>query len=186
MSRDESERRWRSTYVVRLPPIAKALLEETNRRYMFYEFIVTNTRLMTFALGKRDPKRVYAKVPEWLYRIARDQGLNGVGIYLVSVGWMHFLNAKYDPGTRYITVQVYRNFYKAFGEPLFSESYRATIEELMDNELYRRPHKVFDLSHRIAKRLRYVKSRYGLTRTNTLLLYLAYFLRYVKDTMERP
>lgn len=179
--REESRR----TYIVKLPPIVKALLEETNRRYMFYEFITTRTRFLTYALGRRDAKRVYAKVPVWLYEIASSQGLNSVGVYLVSVGWMSFFNAGFDPATPSISVQVYRNFYKAFGDPLFSTRYREKILQLMNNEMYWHPHKVFDSSHRLAKRLRYVKERYRLTRTNTVLLYLAFFLRYIKDTMER-
>ncbi len=174
-----------STYTLHLPPIAKTLLEETNKRYMFYEFILEHTRALTYTLGKRDPKRVYAKVPAWLYDIARKQNLNGVGIYLASAGWMGFLNAKYDPGADYVTVQVYRNFFRVFGNPLFSESFKPQILLMTDNPLYRRPWKVFDQRHRLAKRLKYVKSRYRLTRTNTMLLYLAFFLRFYKDTMRR-
>jgi len=33
--------------------------------------------------------------------------------------------------------------------------------------------------------LKYVKARYRLTRTNTMLLYLAFFLRFVKEKMVR-
>jgi len=173
------------TYVVYLPPLAKALLEETNRKYQFYEFIISNTSALTHSINPKDKKHIYVKVPLWLYVLAKQQGFNSVGIYLLSVSWMSFFGAKFEPRVPSVSIKVYRFLYRAFGVPLFPELYRPMIESVLDNRLYYKPHKTYEYNHRVAKRLRYVKKRYGLTRTNTMLLFLAFFLKYMKDFMVR-
>lgn len=173
-----------STYVVLLPPLAKALVEEVNRKYMFYEFICNYTRALTCRVSPRDRKRVYARVPTWFYEMAKLQGFNSIGIYLLASAWMDFLKLEPDPRVPSTTVQVYRFLYRSFGDPLFPEWYRSRIEGIL-SRWWLRPHKVFDMNHRLARRLRYVKERYKLTRTNTMILYLAFFLRFVKDKMVR-
>jgi len=172
-----------STYVVYLPPLAKALLEETNRKYMFYEFICNHTRVLTHRL-RPDRGRVWVTIPAWFYEMARQEGFNSVGIYLLANAWMGFFNLEPSSSVPSVSVRVYKPFRKLFGDPLFPELYRAKIEEIV-SRWWKRPHKVFDSTHRLARRLRYVKQRYRLTRTNTMLLYLAFFLRFVKDKMVR-
>jgi len=172
-------------YRVYLPSLAKALLEETNRKYQFYEFIISNTSALTHSINPQNRKQVYVKVPLWFYDLAKQQGFNEVGIYLLSAGWMNFFNAKMESKTPAKTVRVYEFLYKAFGIPLFPERYKVVIETILNNRLYQRPWKVFDYNHRVAKRLMYVRKRYGLTKTNTMLLYLAFFLKYIKDFMVR-
>jgi len=173
-----------STYVVYLPPLAKALVEEVNRKYMFYEFICNYTRALTRRVSPRDRKRVHARVPTWFYEMAKLQGFNSVGIYLLSSAWMDFFNLEPNPKVPSTSVQVYGFLYRSFGDPVFPDWYRPKIETIT-SRWWLRPHKVFDMNHRLARRLRYVKERYKLTRTNTMLLYLAFFLRYVKDRMVR-
>jgi len=96
-----------STYVIYLPPLAKALLEEVNRKYMFYEFICNHTRALTRRINPRDKRRVYAKIPRWFYEMARQEGFNSVGIYLLSSAWMDFFNLEPDPRVPSTSAQVY-------------------------------------------------------------------------------
>ena len=64
--------RARKTYVVYLPPLAKALLEETNRKYQFYEFVISNTSALTHTIVPSDRRRIYVKIPAWIYGMAKE------------------------------------------------------------------------------------------------------------------
>ena len=175
-----------STYVVKLTPLEKALLDYVNKKYMFYEFLVDKYCFLFKAIPKHS-KRVYIYIPAWLYELLRSMGItNSISIYLDTVIIKNLFNA-YDVYDQQMKrIRVYDTIANFFGRRItVPEMLRDKVEQLASSSYANHPTKVFSAYSRIAKHLRWCKKRYGLTRRNALLLYLAYFVTAMKERMVR-
>lgn len=175
----------KSTYVIKLAPLEKALVDYINRKYMFYEFIIDRYYYLFKAIPK-PKKRIYAYIPSWMYEFLDSISLNNnVSKYLNTVIIKNLFNA-FDVYSQPLkAVRVYDTMATFFGLRItVPESIRGEIEKLVSSSYAKHYTKVFSAYSNIAKHLRWGKKRYGLTRRNTLLLYLAYFTT-MKEKMMR-
>lgn len=175
-----------STYVVRLAPLEKALLDYVNRRYMFYEFLVDKYYFLFKAIPK-PRRRIYVYIPAWLHGVLESMGItNSVSIYLDTVAIKNAFNA-YDVYDQQMKrIRVYDTIASFFGKKItVPEVLRDRVEQLASSSYAKHSTKVFSAYSKIAKHLRWCKKRYGLTRRNALLLYLAYFVTAMKEKMVR-
>ena len=175
----------KSTYVIRLAPLEKALLDYINRRYMFYEFLIERYYYLFKAIPKPS-KRIYAYIPLWLYEYLRSHNIrNSVSMYLVTVTVKNLFNTPDTYRETMKAVRVYDTFADFFGKEInVAESVRPKLDYVASLSYAWHPTKVFAAYSQLAYRVRWCKKRYRLTRRNALLLYLAYFTL-IKEKMAR-
>lgn len=175
----------KSTYVIKLAPLEKALVDYINRKYMFYEFIIDNYYYLFKAIPK-PKKRIYAYIPAWMHNFLSSVGItNDVTRYLNVVIIKNLFNIPDVYNLPLKAVRVYDTIATFFGLRItVPESIRDKIETLASSSYAKHYTKVFSAYSNISRRLRWCKKRYGLTRRNALLLYLAYFTT-MKEKMVR-